>query len=453
MSRFSIRRAAGVVVSAAALLLASGTVYGQGGRGGGGQGGGMNAMLGGMGGFRMGGQQGQVMPQATLDRYQRMLGLSLEQREKVKEAYNAYKAQYEVEEAAMQEKVADARADARESGDMGEAFRAMQAPMEEFSKTQERMRQEFMSRFKATLTAEQAANWPRIERAIKREQASAGMMVAGGERPDLTAIVDKLQLADEARGPVEEVLQVYETEMDRELTARAKVNEEVMAKLQELRPQNMGGGGQGGNRGGDRPGPEMFREMLEKMQPVIDRAREASGKVSEINRRFAARVQAALPEEKRPAFLRLVKEAKYPNVYQPGIGARQLNAALELPDLTDKQRESLKALQAKYNKDLVAVNDKLAAATEKDEAARLAQPGLGFGMGGGGGFRASPELADLRQDKRELDQETAAEIAALLSEEQVAKLPRLEQRNFGGQGGRGGERGRDGGGRGGNRGG
>ncbi len=413
-----------VLAGAAALLIAAGGAMAQG-------------PGGGFGGLFGRGPSSGPMTQETVDRYTKMLGLTPEQKDKVKAAYNSYRADYDTEEAAMQEKVNEARKEAQDSGDP-QAMRNAMAPMREFADSATKMEKGFLGEFKNVLTPDQASQWTKLERAMRREKAASGMMVASGEKTDLVQVVDKLELERPVRASLDPLLDQYEQDLDKELAARAKVNEEVAAKLQELRPQGGGGPAGGGGRGQGGGGPGGFQEMIQKMQPVIDKAKDASMKVQEVNRRYAAKVQAALPEDRRPAFIRAVKESRFPDVYRPSTAGRQLAAAMEMTDLDDKQKASVKALKDGYTKQAGEINEKLAAATEKDEAERMAQPGLGFGRGPGGGGGGNSDLGDLRQDKRDLDRDTMDSLAKILTKDQVAKLPKQEQRNFGGFGGPGG---------------
>ena len=425
-----------ILTSAAALLMSAGGTLAQGGPGGG-----FGMMFG-------RGQSGGPMTQETIDRYARMLNLTPDQKDRVKQAYNAYRAEYDTEEAAVQEKVNEARKDAQDSRDPA-AMRNAMAPMREFQDAATKMEQGFLGQFKGVLTPEQVANWTKLERAMRRERAANGMMVASGEKTDLVQVVDKLELDKDARAALNPTLDQYEADLDKELAVRAKVNEEVAAKMQELRPQ---GGGNSGNRNGGGPGggPGGFQEMIQKMQPVIDKAKNASSKVQDVNRRYAAKIQAQLPEDRRAAFVKAVKESRFPDGFRPSTAGRQLAAAMEMADLEAKQAATVKSLRESYAKKVAEINEKLAAATEKDEAERMAQPGLGFGRGGRGGpGGGNSELGDLRQDKRDLDQDTMDSLAKILNKDQVAKLPKPEVRNFGGFGGPGGGFGGGPGGRGG----
>src|SRR5438477_250061 len=74
-------------------------------------------------------------------------------------------------------------------------------------------------------------------------------------------------------------------------------------------------------------------KMQEKLRPVMAKAREASSKVQEVNRRYAAKIQTTLPEDKRPAFVRAVKEARFSDVYSATRQLRAIDSAAAFEDL------------------------------------------------------------------------------------------------------------------------
>jgi translation initiation factor IF-2 len=172
-----------------------------------------------------------------------------------------------------------------------------------------------------------------------------------------------------------------------------------------------------------------------------------------------------------------VKEAKFPDVFRETSTQKRLAAALEFTDLDEKQKPAIKSLQANYMKEATSLNEKLATASEKDEARRLADPNLGFGgrgggqggqgggqpgggrggqgggqggRGGQGGGGAQPAAdpnspGSLRQAKRDLDTRTMESLRKILTQDQQDRLPRPDPRdrmggggNFGNGGGNGG---------------
>jgi hypothetical protein len=433
-----------LAATAVGLLAPASLAQGQGGgqRGQGGQGGrdgqrqpgrrdfgGGMRMMGGFGGFGPGGMMGQItqaIPRESLEQYEKTLNLTPEQKQAVHAAFEAYSNRLKTEEDAAREAARQTVQDARDRGDAGRgpaagAGREMMASMIELRKHADEMEASFLSEVKAQLTAEQQALWPKIEQARRREKAANGLMVASGERVDLVKIVDGLNLSPQSRASLDATLEEYASDLDRQLGARTKANDAVIAATTEAFSQ---------------PDPD-FAAMREKLEPLQEKVSEASSKVQDVNRRYTTKVQSLLPEDKRPAFAKAVKEARFADIYRPTPQMRAFEAALAFDDLQESQRAKIKTLQAQYAKDLEALNARLAAATEKSEAASA----------GPMTFRPDPEVMDLRRERGELGRDLMDQLRAILTEEQQKKLPEIPQFRGPGGGGPGGavQRGGEGG--------
>src|SRR5262249_37756179 len=87
----------------------------------------------------------------------------------------------------------------------------------------------FLDDFKSLLTAEQSANWPRVERLPRREPWLRFGFVSGSS-VDLTSLVDGLKLPDDARAKVRDTVEEYEQALDRVLVERENAAKEDQAK-------------------------------------------------------------------------------------------------------------------------------------------------------------------------------------------------------------------------------
>lgn len=425
-----------MIVGLAATTLAAPVALGQGGRaepgdqprgrpegGRGGMGGGMGGGMPGFGGRTfLGGAADMMAPSISEDgiaAMEKMLKLTPDQSRALKEAYIDYQDRYKVEAAEVQAKIERAIQEARESGNNAGA-RSFTAPVQEFRTAAADMDEEFLRHFKGMLTAEQAAKWPAVERARRRDRAAAGgIMTVSGERVDLVKLLDQIRIPDGVRAELAPLMEQYEQELDKELVNRAKVNDEMAASMADIRAA-----------GG-------MEEMRQKLQEMQGKMHEAGARVAEVNRRYAAKVQSMLPEDRRPGFARALKEARFVDVYRPSGAARALATAAEFPDLDEAQKAKLKTLRDNYNREVTAINDKLAAATEQAEANPTPigmRPQGGQGRGGRG--QANPAF-ELRRSKADLDSSTMESLRAMLTAEQREKLPRLPERAFGAMGGQG----------------
>ncbi len=217
--RFSgVRRVAvAAMVAVAGLAAVAPAQDGGGGRGGGGFGGQM---------------MGAGVNSRDLERYQDMLNLTKDQRETVKALFEGYQEQSRNSGQEMRDKMQEMRDQMRDGGD-ADARRGMGQMMTEFRQKRQKMDDSFFSDVQAVLNEQQKTIWPKVERTRRREQnINRGLM--SGERADVIKIVEEEKLPAEVKAKVQPVLDQYEVELDRELTARTKITDENMAKVMDI---------------------------------------------------------------------------------------------------------------------------------------------------------------------------------------------------------------------------
>ncbi len=420
LSNRSLRLAA-IVVAGAALsaspVLAQGGGQREGGRQPQGQrGGGGGGMFGGMG---MGGF-GQIyeppVSSRDLDKYAKILELDAEQTEALTALLEASQQEFNEAAKAAREEMDKLRDEARESRDR-EVWRQMGDQMEKFRKSREKMEETFFSDFKAVLNEQQLEKFPKIERQRRREQTIArGLM--SGERVDLIRTVEELNLAPEQLATVQPTLELYEADLDRELQTRNSVYDENMGKVREMF--------ESGN--------------MDEMQKVLERGREASKRVREVNRRYARQIETMLPAEAQSKFSDVVRRESFPMIYRPTQASRAIEAARGFTDLDENQKSALATLDESFTREMSSLNRQLEQATLDREESVTAQDMMSRGWGGFGGDDGP--LGELRQKRRDLDTTTTEKLRALLTPEQVERLPRREDR-FGPGGGEDRDGGRD----------
>jgi hypothetical protein len=379
---------------------------GGGGGGFGGPGGGMR-----MGGGMMGGMMGggdSVISENQLEKYAKIAGMNEDQTQAATMLHEGYQAQVRELQDAMRSKMEAARDAFRESGDPSE-FQAMREEMTKVRADRKKLDTSFMNDVKALLTDEQAAKWVKVEMAMNRDQLLRRGMLSG-ERVDLFRLVDDLELAEESRKPVDELLSQYEVDLDRELVKRDAFTEKVITQMDEL------------------------REDPAKAQAMLEEGRTAGVRVRDVNRRYARQIADMLPAESKAAFDTAFQRESFPTVYRESSVTRGVNAAMGFDDLTEEQRGKLQEISAKYAREAATLNEKLAKAEEENEMTMTAERMMGGRRGGGDGEETPLQLA--RQERRELDRKTNEALREVLTESQREKLPRNEMR-----GGRGGEEG------------
>lgn len=371
---------------------------GQGGRGGfGGMGGGMGA---GMMGDMMGGQQ---ISTRQLEKYATLISLTADQKDVVKVLHEGYQAQVRDLQESVREEMEKLRDEMRETRDPA-VFESMREAGEKARVEGRKIETAFLSDVKDVLTPEQAEKWPRVERAIRRDQ-SIRRGVLSGERVDLTELVSDLKLDETAAAAVEPVMEQYEAELDRAIIERNQQFESAMAQFQELR------------RNGD----------MAKAQEVMAKGREAAAKVRDVNRKYARSIGESLPTEQRSKFDNAFRQASFPDVYRQGMSARSIEAALKFEDLEPTQADAIEALKSRYTREVDAINAKLMGEIEKNEMEMTIDR-----MFQGGG---NETLVELRRQKRDLDQTTLDALRKELKPAQIERLPQPERRNdWGGDG-------------------
>lgn len=366
------------------------------------------------------GRMGDAPISATeLERYASILGLTESQKAVAKDLHEAYLAETEEFSRNQREAFSALREEARDDpsvfSKMGEMMQAARAK-------RQAMESAFLTDMKATLAPEQQGKWESVERTRRRDRSmSRGLMA--GERLDVVRMVEALKLSPEQAAAVTPVLDQYEIDVDRELVVRNQVFDKAQEGMREV----MGGGD------------------LTKMQEMFEQGRAAAMKVRDVNRRYARQIEAQLPEEKRAAFAEAVRRQSYPMIYRPSQTSRLVEAVNAMADMTGEQKQTITEINERFTREYAAVSQQLEVAQNRVEENLTAQnimAAMGGGRGGGGGgggggvwsLMNSPEAAELRTKRRDLDQATAERIQAVLTPEQRAKLPERNARDGGGGG-------------------
>lgn len=408
MTWLSLRaRLAGIVMFAAAALVCS-PAHAQPGRGGG---------FGGMG-------PEMLQPSVStrdLERYARMLSLTDEQNEAAKALLEGFQAEYERAAKVMREATDAAREEFRETRDFT-VWQDLRPKMEAFRDQRNKIESAFLSDVKSLLTDEQAAIWPRIERARRRD-STMRRGILSGEGVDLVRLSEEFKAEGPTAEAVRTLLDQYEAELDRALVERNEIYDSAMEQ------------GMGMWRQGDMQG----------MQELMNKGREAGIKVRDINRKFARQLQALLPEEEGHKFEATFRERSFPRVYRQTYAARAMDVAGEFDDLTADQQTQLAEVRSTFEREVAAVNQKWAAAIEESEQTATVADMMGMG-GGNESVRAA------RNARRDLENRALERLKALLTPDQASRLPDRRGRDEDdegnqrrGPGGGEGGRGRDGG--------
>lgn len=361
---------------------------------------------GGRGGFGGGMRDMGQTPALTtrqIEKYAQMLAMSDDQKDALTTLHDGYREATDQIGDKMRKAMEDVRAQFEESRDPS-VWGSIREKMEVFRDERKKVDDGFMNDMKSLLNEGQTTKFVSVERAMRRDQ-TLRRGVLSGERVDLFEVVETRKLSPEMTTTVQPALVSYEEELDRALTARNTAYENAMKQFGEM----------------------MQTGDFEKAQDVMNGGREAAVKVRDINRKYAKQIAEMLPEDQRPGFNDEFRRRSFPDVYRPSMATRSIEAAEGFADLSPEQLEQVRSIKSSFDKTMNGLNDKLSTAVEEGEMTFNVQDA--FQRGGAG--QEGP-AADLRRERRELNEKTLADLKKILNAEQAERLPKAEE---GGRGG------------------
>lgn len=373
-------------------------------------------MMGGMGGGM--GMEARVTSD-DIGKIVKVVGLSPDQAEAAKALFEGYLAAHNAKAAEAREAMEKAREEFRESRDPS-VFESMGEKMQALRKATIEAEKALMADIKSLLNDDQAARWPAFERSQRRETTlSRGFISVSGERADVIRIVEGLKLTDDQKAPLATILAQYEEELDPALVRRNQLQE--ASEGQGMRFMRA-----------FRPGGAPDDAEMKELEKTVTENREAMMKVRDINRRYAAQVQAALPADQAERFQAAFKRESFPQIYRERNGSRTLAAAEKIDDLSPEQKAALTAIRESYTRDAAALAARAEAAQEEEEKNFSLRTMMQRGFGGGG--NENDPMREIGRSRSQLEDATADKVRDLLNPDQRAKLP---ERNADGGGRRG----------------
>ena len=381
-----------VALSAAVLVVVAGLAapaMAQGGRGGGG-GGGMMGMM----GWGGGGMDAPVT-KAELERYSKMLKFTDDQKEASKSLFEGFEAAFKPKADSARKAMEDAREEFRETRDPG-VWTGVGEKMAKMREDRSAAEKQLLEDVKSILTPEQTAQWPKVERERRRETVMrAGIM--SGERADLVKLIENMKLSDEAQKAVQPVLDTYEADIDPVLVKRAEMTEKFTSQGNKLRDAFMGGG-----------------DMTE-VNKMFEDGRVAAMRVRDTNRRYAKQIEGVLAGDDQARFMSEFRKESYPQIYRTArYGNRVLDAAAAF-ELDATAMTSLAAIKDDYNQRTNTLNEQAEKAQDTQEESMTIQTMMGM--------RDNEDMRKVRDARRELETKTIEQVKALLTPEQITKLP------------------------------
>lgn len=315
-------------------------------------------------------------------------------------------------------------ADAQTSGLDAELKASMGAMLEKLEAWQTRkatLRNGFSEGLKAVLDDDQLSNWPAFERFLVREKTLPRGRVSG-ENVNLFFVVDELRLPPDEFAKIEPFFNDYEMRLDSALRARNGYLEESM--------------------------PRLFKSMqdgdVDGATRIFKRQADLRGAVRDVNEEFRTQMVTALGETEWAKQLEgAVLRAGWDRIYRATATERMFEEALKLTDLDPTVVQSITDLFAQYRGELSPMNERLRTLARTQEPEQIVREGerfvsaisqgvAGFARNFGGGDAGEDPMRKVFDERNDLGERYQERLRALLTPEQIEKLPRS------GRGGRGG---------------
>jgi Spy/CpxP family protein refolding chaperone len=284
-------------------------------------------------------------------------------------------------------------------------------PLVAWTAEKKRLREDFLAGVRGTLGDTQVENWPRLERALRREK-SLPLGELSGESIDLTIIVREVQPSplalDEARNAIER----YEVALDAALAVRDEALDSAIAPL--LRAMSTSDANSG----------VAAQEAIMQKRVVVRGAQEAG----------IAAIRDALGGEYGPAFERRALEKSFPQVFRPDPITPLIEGAQALPDLTDDQKTQLSALSAQYGFDLNGVRSALVDAykvAEPSEPRRRTELARQKAEDQTVRLTDAPQVEQAKKAREDLYEKYRNLLAGILSPEQRTAVPGFVKESLG----------------------
>ena len=302
------------------------------------------------------------------------------------------------------------------SGEAAETRRIaseMAQSAEKWRRERTQMETTLMDGVKGTLKGDQTSRWESFLRFLRREKSlSRGRL--SGESVNLFTVVDEAQLSKDSVNKLAPMLDDYEMRMDAALKSRndylGQNETKALKAMQE----------------GD----------AKAMEQLADRMIDLRSAVRTVNEESRTALVAALPPDEGKKLEKAALAAAYGRVYRPTKAERSFAAAIELQDLTPDVRKAVEDLSVLYGTEIDAMNQRIAQTMRKSEPERLKQEAVrasGLLNGGSRFFDAQPEdpTEPLLEKRSEMTDNYVKRLAALLTPEQVEKLPKGSSRDDG----------------------
>jgi hypothetical protein len=352
------------------------------------------------------GPLGLPYPRRSLDHACAMLGFDPDQHAAARALYDGYRAAYR--QATIDTNKADEEA-SKDAADFDAAIRGSADRAFAYIEKIRALEKSLLSDVHALCTPDQAARFPAVERARRRE---IGLRIAfcAGEGIDLPQVLDALKL-DRSTPAFTDILNRWELDADRLLIEKDRF---ILSSIKGL----MGGGF------GEDP-----EARMKKLQEFVTGLMKVSGQVRDTNRRAIREIEPLLTEAQLDDFRDRINLLTFPRIWGPAPVEKSIDAALRLGDLSPEQRPQVQAIRDDASRLLPPIKARMAAAAETMQA-RLADNMIA--MSESDHEDESEPFYAIRREKRAIEEKLRERLDAALTQEQRGRIPKDED----GHGGR-----------------
>ncbi|HYE63556.1 MAG TPA: hypothetical protein VD997_16315 [Phycisphaerales bacterium] len=338
----------------------------------------------------------------------RVLQLSPEAQKSLQDLYDGYAAQLNDEINRLKAQCYD-EVDRAELMNNDEMLEPVRERVKAFKARAEQIKQQFLTDLKSLLTREQEANWPTLERELRRiRRIPRGQLC--GEAVDVVGIAEEAVEGRDMPAPLAEVLLRYRTEIDHALTTRDTYLEGEGKDYYELVKKDAA------------RATEVWKEALRLRLTVRD-----------TNERYARLVAAELPEDRRSGFEQRVFASSYPMLHRPTRLDQYIEDALRLPELSPEQKQQIEAVRRQRKEKTEAWARRAAAGWRKFQEEEMPES-LAQAIGrpqrkeraimfNGSWLSEDHPLVKARTERVELERTLKAQVDAALTREQREAIP------------------------------
>ena len=311
--------------------------------------------------------------------------------------FDGYSDAVDAEREEMRNKMRSMRDEIRDGGDWG----SMMSRMGDLGwQSEQRIRElerSFLDDVRTTvLTETQQDSWSTYERDRRRRTTLRQGSRLAGESVDLVDLIDDLELTVEESDSIQPLLDQYASELDQALIARSQFFDSTMGRLDQI-----------------------MQEDPEAAEATYMNSTQKSQAIVEINSRYAGMIAEKLQGETGERVRQEFNQTAYPRVYRRNSVDRYLSTVQGMESLSEKQQDSLKAIESDYRMRLRDINRQLIKIQNEQMIER--QRRMFEGM------RAFANAGDSEESRREMFEQYRREREAERGADQVDPEDRLEE--------------------------